>query len=247
VSDSKARTAEGSARLEPPWPRRLGAEVFGTYALVFAAAGADVMASVIGDMSPAARAVAPALMVAALIYAIGDVSGAHFNPAVTLAFVLKRLLPARWLGPYWFAQAVGALLAAAVLAILFPGALPAGVTRPHVPTTTAFTVEVILTSFLIVVVLGTADRHRVVGPNAALAVGATIAMCGLIALPVDGASMNPARSLGPAIVAGELEEAWIYVVGPVVGAVLAAGLAWFLHGRTDWDDKAAAAARGNSQ
>jgi MIP family channel proteins len=214
---------------------------------VFAAVGADVMGSITGEITPAARAIAPALMVAALIYAIGDVSGAHFNPAVTLAFVFKRLLPARWLLPYWAAQLVGALLAAAVLAALFPGAVLAGVSRPHVPLATAFVVEIILTWLLIVVVLGTADRHRVVGPNAALAVGATIAMCGLIALPVEGASMNPARSLGPALVAGDLANAWIYVSGPLVGAALAAGLAWFLHGRTDWDQKATEAAKGSQR
>jgi len=237
--------AATTAAPEPPWQRRLGAEVFGTFALVFAAAGADVMASVTGDISPAARAVAPALMVTALIYAIGDVSGAHFNPAVTLAFVLKRLLPARWVGPYWLAQAIGAVLAAAILAALFPGHETAAVTRPHVSMAAALVVEIVLSLLLIVVVLGTADRHRVVGPNAALAVGATIATCGLIALPVDGASMNPARSLGPALVAGDLADLWIYLVGPLVGAGAAATLAWFLHGRTDGDKKAAEAARGS--
>src|SRR6185503_7400000 len=134
--------AATTAAPEPPWQRRLGAEVFGTFALVFAAAGADVMASVTGDISPAARAVAPALMVTALIYAIGDVSGAHFNPAVTLAFVLKRLLPLRWLAPYWLAQAAGAMLAAIVLAALFPGALASGVSRPHVAPFTALILEI---------------------------------------------------------------------------------------------------------
>jgi MIP family channel proteins len=230
---------------DPPWARRLAAELFGTYALVFAAAGGDVMAAASGEISPAARAVAPALMVAALVYAIGDVSGAHFNPTVTLAFVFKRLLPARWLAPYWLAQSAGALAAALALSAMFPGLLSAGVTRPHVAAPTALVVETTLTVFLVVVVLGTADRHRVVGANAALAVGATIALCGLIALPVEGASMNPARSLAPAIVSGDLADAWIYLVGPLAGAGIAAGIAWFLHGRTDSDRQAAEAARGS--
>src|SRR6266540_5464132 len=135
------QAAAGKPEQEPPWPRRLGAEVFGTFALVFVAAGADTMSSITGEISPAARAVAPAMMVAALIYAIGDVSGAHFNPAVSLAFTLKRLLPARWLVPYWLAQVVGSILAAGLLSVLFAEAVRAGVSRPHVPVGTALTLE----------------------------------------------------------------------------------------------------------
>src|SRR5512138_583731 len=124
-SDGEPRDAPPD---EPPWPKRLTAEAFGTFALVFVAAGADTMATASGgQVSPAARAVAPALMVAALIYAIGDASGAHFNPAVSLAFALKRLLPVRWLVPYWVAQLVGAVAAAAVLSTLFGEAARAGI------------------------------------------------------------------------------------------------------------------------
>jgi aquaporin Z len=229
------------------WPRRLAAEAFGTFALVFAAAGGDVMAAVSdGAVSAAARAVAPGLTVAAMIYSIGDTSGAHFNPAVTLAFGLKRLVPASWLPPYWAAQLVGAVGAAAVLRAVFGNAIDAGVSKPKVVDAGgAILLEVILTLLLVTVILGTADRFRVVGPNAALAVGATIALCGLIALPIEGASMNPARSLGPAIVAGKLADAWIYVLGPAIGALLAAGLTAFLHGPVDGDDKAEEAARGS--
>lgn len=232
---------------EPPWSRRLAAELFGTFALVFVAAGADAMASVSGgQVSPAARAVAPALMVAALIYAIGDSSGAHFNPAVTLAFALKRLVPPRWLLPYWIAQLLGAVLAAGLLSLLFGDAAREGVSRPHVAGATALALEVVLTWLLVVVILGTADRYRVVGPDAALAVGATIALCGLIALPIEGASMNPARSLGPALVAGDLSNLPIYVLGPIGGAALGALLTTFLHGTTADDGKAEEAARGNA-
>jgi aquaporin Z len=183
-------------------------------------------------------------MVAALIYAIGDVSGAHLNPAVSLAFTLKRLFPAGWLVPYWAAQLVGAVAAALVVRWLFGDAVRAGVSTPHVPAQTAVVLEAILTLLLVSVILGTADRHRIVGPDAALAVGATIALCGLIALPIDGASMNPARSFGPALVAADLGDLWIYVVGPVLGACVAVPIMWFLHGAKGSDGTATEAAQG---
>jgi len=241
-----ATREEGREPAEPGWPRRLTTEVFGTFALVFAAAGSDVAAHVTGGaVSDAARAVAPGLIVAALIYSIGDTSGAHFNPAVTLAFGLKRLIPTMWLPAYWLAQLAGAIAAAAVLRGLFGEAIAAAVTRPKaVDAFSAAAVEAILTLLLVVVILGTADRFRVVGPNAALAVGATIAACGLIALPIEGASMNPARSIGPAVVAGDLADVWVYVGGPAIGAAAAVALTLFLHGRKDGDGKTEEAARG---
>ena len=221
---------ERTDRWADPW-RRLSTEAFGTFALVFVAAGGDTMAAVSGgEISIAARAVAPALIVAAMIYALGDCSGAHLNPAVSLAFTARRLFPAQWLVPYWAAQLAGATSAAAVLAILFGPDARAGVSVPHVPPGTAVVIEGLLTLLLVTVILGTADRARVIGPNAALAVGATIAMAGLIALPISGASMNPARSFGPAIVEIDLTDLWIYTVGPVVGALLAVGLMTYLHG-----------------
>jgi MIP family channel proteins len=233
------------SRTVAPWPRLMWTEVFGTFALVFVAAGADTMAAVSGGaVSVAARAVAPGLLVAAMIYAIGDVSGAHFNPVVTLAFTLKRLFPARRLVPYWLAQLTGAVVAAIVLRWLFGDAVGAGVTRPKVEPRVAVSLEAILTALLVMVVLGTADRARVVGPNAAIAVGATIALCGLIALPIDGASMNPARSLGPAIVTGRLGDLWIYLVGPTLGAVLAVLAVRLVHGRSEAEPASRRAAQG---
>jgi aquaporin Z len=231
---------------DPGWPRRLTAEAFGTFALVFVAAGGDAMGRLSGDeVSAAARAVAPGLMVAALIYSIGDTSGAHFNPIVTLAFALKRLIPALWLPAYWGAQLAGALVASGVALLLFGGAVDTAVSKPKlVSDAGAVAIEAILTLLLVSVIVGTADRFRVVGPNAALAVGATIALCGLIAGPIEGASMNPARSLAPALVTGDIGDAWIYVVGPALGAVAAVLLTMFLHGRTDEDGKAEEAARG---
>ena len=232
----------------PPGPdlaRRLAAEVCGTFALVFVAAGGDAMSRVTDHaVSEAARGVAPGLMVAALIYAIADVSGAHFNPVVTLAFTLRGLFPASWVPGYWAAQALGALVAGLLLSGLFGDALVAGVSTPHVAAATALVLEIVLTALLVTVVLGTADRARVIGPNAALAVGATIALCGLIALPVEGASMNPARSLGPALVTGHTGDLWLYIVGPAAGSVVAALLARLLRGDGADDGKDREAARG---
>jgi aquaporin Z len=243
--DERARQA-AHEREHPDWPRRVAAETFGTFALVFVAVGADTMAVVSGgQVSTAARAVAPALMVAATIYAIGDVAGAHLNPVASLAFALKRLIPASWLIPYWTSQLVGAVLAALLVRGLFGDLVRAGVSTPHVPDATALTIEAVLTLLLVTVILGTADRNRIVGPEAALAVGATIALAGLIALPIEGASMNPARSLGPALVSGDLQHVWIYVVGPAVGGILAVLVTRFLHGSVDTDASAEEAAQGS--
>jgi aquaporin Z len=223
------------------------AEAFGTMALVFVAVGGDAAGVVTGgEVGVAARAVAPALMVAAMIYAIGDVSGAHFNPVVTAAFTLKRLFPAALLPLYWVAQAVGAIAAALVVRALLGDAVAAGVSTPHIASASALGFEVILTLLLVTVILGTADRHRIVGTEAALAVGATIALCGLVALPLEGASMNPARSLGPAIVTGRFTDLWIYVIGPFVGAAAAVAINAMLHGSSARDPEARRAAQGES-
>jgi aquaporin Z len=233
---------------EPTMAVRIGAEAIGTFALTFVAAGADAMARLSADqVSPAARAVAPGLLVMALIYAIGDRSGAHFNPAVTLAFTIRRLFPPKWVIPYWAAQLLGAVMAAAVLGVLFGSAAQAGATTPKlVGSGQALVLEVILTTILATVILGTADRYALIGPNAAIAVGATIALCGLIALPIEGASMNPARSLGPALVSGHIGDAWIYVVGPAVGGLLAVAIARVMHGPAPRDGKQREAAQGES-
>jgi len=233
----------------PPPPTlavRLAAEAIGTFALTFVAAGADATARLSADqVSPLARALAPGLLVMALIYAIGDRSGAHFNPAVTLAFAARRLFPPRWVVPYWLAQLLGAVIAGAVLVALFGSiAAAAGVSTPHVDAGVALVLEVLLTAILVTVILGTADRYQLIGPDAAIAVGATIALCGLVALPIEGASMNPARSLGPAIASGKLEDVWIYLVGPAVGALIAVAIARFLHGPPAPEGKAGEAARG---
>src|SRR5205814_1683101 len=153
--------------------------------------------------------------------------------------------PARWLPSYWLAQLAGATLAGVALVVLFGGsAAAAGVNEPHIDTLTALAVEIFLTWLLVTVILGTADRAHLVGPNAAVAVGGTIILCGLIALPLTGASMNPARSTGPALATGQLADLWLYWVGPVVGSLLAVLVAGFLHGAGGEDGESVDAAEG---
>lgn len=226
--------------------RALFAELLGAFALTFVAAGADVIAaSSGGQVSEAAKMVAPGLVVLALIYAIGEISGAHFNPAVTFAFVLRGVFPLRRLPAYWLAQLVGAIVAALLLRQIFGDAGQLGATLPHHGASASFVMEVVLTWLLISVILGTATQARLIGPNAAIAVGATIALDGLFAGPISGASMNPARSLGPALVGGAMRGWWIYVAAPLLGAAVAAGCCWLLTGRhRDGEDEVAQGKEG---
>jgi aquaporin Z len=213
--------------------RRLLAEVLGTFLLTLVAAGGDVIGAVSGGaISLNARVVAPALLVMAMIYTVGNLSGAHFNPVVTLAFAIRRDFPWHRVPCYWLAQFIGAVLAALLLRGLFGMAGHLGETLPHDGAIVSLFMEMVLTFTLLTVILGTATNHKLVGHNAALAVGGTIALTGLFAAPISGASMNPARSLGPFLVAGQLADAWIYIVGPLVGSLLAVGVAWLLRGGT---------------
>jgi len=230
-----------------PGVKRLAAELVGTFGLTAVAGLGDVAGYVTGgEVTPFARAIAPGLFVMAFIYAIGDVSGLHINPAVTLGFALKRLFPGRWLPAYWIAQLAGATLAGLGLVLLFGyDAATHAVNEPRgIEPWVALGLELFLSWVLVSVVLGTADRAHLVGPNAALAVGATIALCGLIALPLDGASMNPARSSGPAIATLDFGSLWIYWVGPVVGALFAVGFMDLVHAQQHDKGKANEAARG---
>ncbi|MDQ2787336.1 MAG: aquaporin [Chloroflexota bacterium] len=216
---------------EPSHIRCLFAECFGTAALTTVAAGGEVIASISnGEVSHDAQAIAPGLLVMALIYALGDVSGAHVNPAVTLAFALRRDFP-WWKVPlYWIAQIAGALGAAGCLRALFGTVAHLGANQPRHGVGVSLVMEILLSWLLITVILGTATRNRLIGPNAAIAVGGTIALCGLFAAPISGASMNPARSLGPALVGGTTGHLWIYIVGPVAGSILAVVGTWIIHG-----------------
>jgi len=213
--------------------RRLFAEAFGTFLLVVVAAGATVVdAQSHGQVPLDAQVVAPGLMVMAIIYFMGTVSGAHLNPAVTISFALRGNFPWRRVPGYVAAQLAGSVLAAAFLRAVFGNLGHLGVTEPGagISAWTATLIEVVLTVGLVSVILGTASGARNIGANAALAVGGYIILAGLWAAPVTGASMNPARSLGPALVGGRWTAQWAYVAGPIAGGVIAVGIAWILRG-----------------
>jgi aquaporin Z len=230
-----------------PGVKRLLTETVGTFGLVAVAGLADVAGFLTGgEVTAMARAIAPGLFVMAMIYAIGDVSGLHINPAVTLGFTVRRRFPARWLAAYWVAQLVGAVVAGFGLVVVFGNdAASHAVTEPHgIEPWVALVLEIFLTWALVTVVLGTADRAHLVGPNAAIAVGATIILCGLVALPLEGASMNPARSTGPALATGDLSSLWIYWLGPLVGALIAVAFGAVVHSERHDEEKAIEAAAG---
>jgi aquaporin Z len=225
----------------PPLWRQLTAETIGTFLLTFFAAGGEMMSErAPGDVSDAAKVVAPGLIVLAMIYALSDVSGAHFNPAVTFGFALRRAFPWRRVPVYWAAELTGAILAAIVLRAMLGDIAHVGATRPKLGEGLTFGAEIVLTFALVTIILGTATRAGVIGPNAALAVGATISACGLVFAPIGGASMNPARSFGPALVSGELRTYWPYLAGPAAGAALAAAGTWLTKGAHRPDEKKAA-------
>jgi aquaporin Z len=214
--------------------RRLLAEAVGTFFLVLVAAGAGVVDVVShGQVGRAGAEAGPGIMVIALIYTIGETSGAHINPAVTVAFAARGHFPWRRVLGYLLAQVCGAVGAAGLLRLMFGTAGRLGGTFPGrgIPAWTALVMEIVLTAGLMTVILGTACGSRIVGHNAAIAVGGYVVLSGLWASPVSGASMNPARSLGPALVSGNLGAMWIYAVGPLAGGLIAVGLAWALRGR----------------
>jgi MIP family channel proteins len=201
----------------------LVAEAIGTFALVFLGCGAVA----VGSLGTAGVAAAFGLAIMTMIYALGHVSGAHFNPAVTAGFAAGRHFPASRVVPYWAAQVSGAVVAAALLRATL-GDVPLGVTRPAGSDVQAFAWEVVLTFFLMLVIVAVATDTRAVGQAAAIAIGGTVALGALVGGPISGASMNPARSLGPAIVSGDLAAIWIYLVAPPIGAILAALIYRFL-------------------
>jgi aquaporin Z len=204
---------------------RLIVEFVGTFILVTVAAGSGVINHYVGGgpISRTAAVVAPGAIVMAMIYALGPLSGLHINPAVTLAFTARRVFRAIWAVPYIAVQLAGAVCAALFLQFMYghvasggnyPIAKPGGEWRSLV-------METILTAILVTVILNTATGYRSIGHNAALAVGATVALLGLFASPISGASMNPARTLGPDIVSWDFTGWWIYIVGPIAGAAIA--------------------------
>jgi aquaporin Z len=211
--------------------RRLFSELLGTFFLVLVAAGGGLLHAE-GRISLAAAVVAPGLMVMAIILFMGAVSGAHLNPVVSLAFALRRDFPWRRLTGYVLVQLVGATLACLFLDAVFGNVEHLGATLPGpgYADWQALLMEIVLTLGLVSVILGTASAAQNVGAIAALGVGGYIALAGLWSAPVSGASMNPARSFGPALVSGHFQSYWVYVVGPLSGAIVAVGCAFVLRG-----------------
>jgi aquaporin Z len=213
--------------------RRLFSEVLGTFFLVLVAAGADVVnTAALGAISQAAAVVAPGLMVMTVILFMGKVAGAHLNPAVTIAFAARGDFPWRRVPGYVVAQIVGGVIACAFLALIFGVKGTFGSTQPGPGFSglQAVLIEFVLTLGLVSVILGTASKAQNVGPLSALAVGGYIALAGLWAAPISGASMNPVRSFAPDLFLLDFSNFWVYMVGPIAGALLAVFFAYLLRG-----------------
>jgi MIP family channel proteins len=220
---SPVRTDISSERqLEPATWAAYVAEGLGTFGLVFTGCGAIMIDTLSGgQITHVGVGLVFGLIITVMIYAFGHISGAHFNPAVTLAFVLARHFPVRRLIGYWSAQLLGATLAAGCLRLLFGNVAHLGATLPAGSggAWQAFGLEALLTFFLMIVIMAMATDTRAVGQAAALAIGATVALEALFAGPICGASMNPARSLGPALVSITWTAQWVYLIAPLLGAV----------------------------
>jgi aquaporin Z len=242
--------------LESPWSRtfdspglewrRLFSEFFGTFLLVLVGAGGAVVdAASGGQIGRAAGVAAPGLLVLAVILFMGAVSGAHLNPAVTLSFALRGDFPWRRVPGYIVVQLIAAAAACLLLRVVFGDVGGLGATLPGqgFSNLQAVTVELLLTVGLVSTILGTASTAQNVGPLSAIAVGGYIILAGLWSSPVSGASMNPARSFGPALITGDFTSYWVYLVGPLLGGAIAVGLAFALRG-AGGDAGGRAAARG---
>jgi aquaporin NIP len=210
----------------------LAAEFIGTFALVFAGAGAVMVDAKTGQLGHVGVAITFGLVIMAMIYAVGHISGAHFNGAVTFAFALSRHFPWPRAATYWAAQLAGAITAALLLRASLGNIADVGATLPSGSQAQRFLWELIMTFFLMFVILAVATDTRAVGEAAAIAIGGTIALDAMFGGPISGASMNPMRSAGPALVSGNMHALWLYIVAPVIGASLG-GLAYqFVRGES---------------
>lgn len=203
--------------------RKCAAEAIGTFALVFAGTGAIVINSVTGGtVTHVGIALTFGLIVLAMIYAVGEVSGAHLNPAVTLAFFIAKRLSAGCVVPYILSQLLGAFAASVLMRAMFGTVASLGATLPRGSPLQSFVLETVLAAILMFVILCVATGSREQGLMAGIAIGATVGLEALFAGPICGASMNPARSLAPAVVSGNLSAIWVYLTAPALGAALAA-------------------------
>ena len=209
-------------RLRRPILRCLLAEAIGTFALVFAGCGAIMVDSTTNALGHVGVAISFGLVIMVMIYAVGHISGAHFNPAVSFAFGVARHFPWRRVGLYWIAQLAGALAAALVLRGSLGNVAHVGATLPSGSDGQAFLWEAVLTFFLMFVIMAVATDTRAVGEAAAIAIGGTVGLDAMFGGPITGASMNPARSLGPAIAGSDYTSIWVYLLAPLLGAAAAA-------------------------
>ena len=197
-------------------------ELIGTFALVFCGTGAIVInQQTNGQIGHIGIAITFGLIVTTMIYTFGDKSGAHLNPAVTVAFSLANLFPKKEILPYIASQIIGAFIASALLKWLFPTNINLGATIPAGSNLQSFVLEIVLTFLLMIVILFTSQGSKETGTIAGLAIGGVVLLEALFAGPICGASMNPARSLSPAVVSGNVATIWIYLTAPFIGAVLA--------------------------
>jgi MIP family channel proteins len=208
----------------------LVAELIGTFALVFAGCGAVMVDAKTHALGHVGVAISFGLVIMVMIYAVGHISGAHFNPAVTFAFALSRHF--RWprLLGYWAAQLLGALTAAAILRGSLGNLAHTGATLPSGSQGQSFLWELVLSFFLMFVIMAVATDTRAIGEAAAIAIGGTVGLDAMFGGPISGASMNPARSIGPALVSGELHALWLYIIAPLAGAALGALTYQFIRG-----------------
>jgi MIP family channel proteins len=208
--------------MKPSLLQRVGAECIGTYALVTAGCGAIMVNAQSGALTHVGVALTFGLVIMVMIAATGHISGAHFNPAVTVAFALTRHFPWQEVAAYIAGQLVGAVAASLTLLGLFGNVANLGATLPSGTPWQAFGLEVVLIAFLMFVIISVATDTQAVGQLAAIAIGGTVALDALFGGPISGASMNPARSLAPALVGGVWLHQWLYIIAPVIGASLGA-------------------------
>lgn len=206
--------------------RKYLAEIIGTFALVFCGTGAIIINQEAGGViTHAGIAITFGLIVSAMIYTVGDISGAHLNPAVTIAFWVAKEFPIKEIIPYIMSQGIGAFLASITLKFLFPTNATLGSTLPSGSPMQSFVLELILTFILMFVILHVAKGSKEQGMFAGIAIGSVVLLEAMFAGPICGASMNPIRSIAPAIISGHLEHVWVYILAPILGAILAV-FAW---------------------